>query len=91
MTLIYRLCNAALSLFSLLLLAYVILSWMKPAANRWTVWINRIVEPVISPVRKFLNERLPQQVRSLGIDWSPLVLWLLIRLLRSVLSSILVW
>jgi len=83
MYILFRLLNAALSLFDLALFIYVILSWVHPAANRWTELLRRIVEPVLTPIRRFLVSRLPGQ--WMMMDWSPVVAWILISVLRRVL------
>ncbi len=86
MRLIYTLLSWALSLYELALLVYVILSWVRPAANRWTELLRTIVEPVLRPIRRVLMAKLP--VRWQIIDWSVAVAWLLLGLLRRVLSMI---
>ena len=79
------LADLALSLFNLCLLIYVILSWVRPASSRFTELVNRIVEPVITPVRRFLNAHWPRAWGVSGIDFSPLVLWILVGLVRRIL------
>lgn len=78
--------RCVLHAYGLLLLAYAILSWVRPSANRWTVMIAHLVEPVLNPVRRVLRLILPARVWIL--DWSPMALYLLIliacRLLRLV-------
>ena len=86
MRLIFTLLSWALSLFELALLVYVILSWVRPAANQWTELLRAIVEPVLRPIRRILMAKLP--VRWQIIDWSVAVAWLLLGLLRRVLSMI---
>lgn len=86
MYILYRLLNAALSLFELALFIYVLLSWIHPAANRWTELLRRIVEPVLTPIRRFLVSRLPGQ--WMMMDWSPIAAWILINILHRVLMLI---
>lgn len=86
MRLIYTLLSWALSLYELALLVYVILSWVRPAANRWTELLRSIVEPVLRPIRRFLMAKLPARWQI--IDWSVAVAWLLLGLLRRILSMI---
>lgn len=78
--------NLLLNLYTIAIVVYVILSWVKPAANRWTELLRSIVEPVLNPIRRLLQQHLPTQWQV--VDWSPLAAWLLISLLRSLLSSI---
>lgn len=84
---LYRLIDLVLSLFDLALLIYVVLSWVRPAANRWTELLRRIVEPVLTPIRRFLVAKLPG--RWMIMDWSPVVAWLLIGIIRRVVVMIL--
>ena len=87
--LLLSLVDFILSLFNLCLLIYVILSWVRPAANRFTELINRIVEPVLTPVRNFLRLHGPSSWSISGVDFSPVVLWILIGLVRVSLYWIL--
>ena len=82
---LFVLLNSLLELYKLALLAYVVLSWLRIPANRWTVLLQRIVEPVVGPVRRFLRAKLPAQWQM--FDWSVLVVYLLIGLLQSFLRS----
>lgn len=81
---ILGLANTALWLFDMLVLAWVILSLVKPGANRWTVLVSRLVEPVLTPVRGFLNAKLPAKWQIL--DWSPLAVWIVSGLLQRFIS-----
>ena len=83
---ISRLLNGLLSLYELLIFVYVILSWIRPAANKWTTAIGRLVEPVLEPIRRFLREHIPQNFQIL--DFSPWVCILLIRVLKGIISSL---
>ena len=76
--------NTALSIYDLLVLVYVVVLILKPAANQWTELLNRLVEPVLAPVRGFLNAKLPDKVKI--IDWSPVAVWIVIGLLQRVIS-----
>ena len=78
--------DIALNLFSILLWIYVILSWIRPASNRWTELLRSIVEPVLTPIRGFLMAHLPASLRM--FDWSPVACWLMISLLRQLLSPL---
>lgn len=80
---LFILINSLLELYKLAILAYIALSWLRIPANRWTVLLGRAVEPVVGPVRRFLRSRLPAQWQIL--DWSALVVYLLIGLVQSFL------
>lgn len=81
---LYKLLNTIISLYELVLLVYVILSWVRPAANQFTEIIRRLVEPALMPIRRILSAHLP--MRWQFIDWSVLVLWLLIGVAQRILS-----
>ena len=86
---LFILLNSLIELYKLALLAYVVLSWLRIPSNRWTVLLQRIVEPVVSPVRRFLRARLPMQWQM--FDWSVLVVYLLIGVAQSFLRGFLLW
>lgn len=80
---LYPIIHLLLELYKLALLAYVVLSWLRIPANKWTVLLQRIVEPVVGPVRRFLRAKLPAQWQL--IDWSVLVVYLLVGLVQNLL------
>lgn len=84
---LYRLIRLAMWLFDVALLLYVVLSWLRPAANRWTELLRRVVEPVLTPIRRVLMEKLPARWQI--FDWSPVVAWLLVELIGWLLNSLL--
>lgn len=75
--------NALLSLYQLLLIAYVVINVIKIPANRWTELLRSVVEPVLGYVRRLLNKYLPERFQK--IDWSPVVLFLVIELVKILL------
>ncbi len=78
--------NLIYYIFLILLLARVLFSWVRPDPYHPT-WgplmrlVYQITEPVLAPVRRILP---PMG----GLDLSPLVVWVIISFLRSVLLSI---
>lgn len=69
-----RLALAVLRVYSWVITARVILSWVNPnPRNELLLWVIRLTEPVMAPLRKLLP--IP------GLDLSPLLAWLLIQLL----------
>ena len=48
--------------------------------------MRSLVEPVLAPIRRLLRQHLP--VRWQIMDWSVLVLWILIGIARRVLMMI---
>jgi YggT family protein len=59
----------------------VILSYFLPPYNPIRAFLDRIVEPLLSPIRRVLPTMS-------GIDFSPMVLIILLQVLDSVVSSI---
>lgn len=75
---ITKLALALLQVFSWLLVGRVILSWVNPRPqNELLLMIIRVTEPVLGPLRALLPFR--------GIDLSPILAWLLIRLLMKLI------
>jgi len=75
---IIKLALAVLNVFSLLILTRVILSWVNPTPrNELLLWVIRLTEPVLGPIRALIPLR--------GVDLSPIVAWLLIRLLMKLI------
>lgn len=73
---IARLALALLQVYTWLILARVILSWVNPQpTNELLLWVMRLTEPVLGPLRRLVPIR--------GIDLSPLLAWLLIQLLMK--------
>ena len=72
-----------LQIFQLILLARVLLSWFPniDRSNQIVQLIYQITEPVLQPLRQLL----PQ---SSGIDFSPLIVFLLISVLMRLLPAL---
>lgn len=85
-----QLLGTVISLYSYVLLAYIILSWLESfgvlnSYNRGVFVVqnilSRLTEPVLNPIRRILP--------SLGgLDISPLVLILILNLLLNVLQRL---
>ena len=77
---------ASLALFAWIILSYVVnfgrLPWGHPVRRIYDVLSNAI-NPILEPIRRVLP---PLRAGTVGLDLSPLVLFLLIIVLRSVLS-----
>lgn len=69
-----RLALAVLQVYTWLIVARVVLSWVNPnPRNELLLWVIRLTEPVLGPLRRV--------VPIAGLDLSPLLAWLLIQLL----------
>ncbi len=84
--LLYKIIRTVLWLFDVCLLLYVLLSWLKPASNKWTELLKRVVEPVLTPIRRVLVAKLPARWQI--FDWSPVVAWLLVELVNMLLNNL---
>jgi len=74
-------------LYKLALIAYVVISWLRIPANRWTELLRRIIEPVLNPVRVFMHRALPSNwMRT--FDWSAVALYFLISIAQSILGGL---
>ena len=74
--------------FYVLLIAQIILSWVRP--NPWhPTWgpiirfINGVVDPILNPIRRVMPPLG-------GLDFSPMIVLLLARVLQNVLISLVV-
>lgn len=73
-----------IGIYSLLVLLWVILSWVRVpsdhALGRITVFLDRIIYPLIMPIRRVMP---PVRIGGGGLDLSPIVLLLGLSLIRS--------
>jgi YggT family protein len=75
--------NWAIQILILVVIIDVVLSYLMPDQNHPVrVFIHRIIEPLLSPIRKLL----PQ---SSGIDFSPMILILILIIFQYLLGAIL--
>ncbi len=80
--------NFVFGAFYVLLIAQIILSWVRP--NPWhPTWgpiirfINGVVDPILNPIRRVMPPLG-------GLDFSPMIVLLLARVLQNVLISLVV-
>ncbi len=77
--------GAAIFLLNIITLAIIVralLSWFYPVGrDPWTKILVDLTEPLMAPVRSLLSRILP-----LPIDFSPIVVILLIQLLQNMLA-----
>ena len=81
---VFTILNWALVLLQWALLIYVILSLVLPQ-NKYTQLMGKYAQILLTPVRR-LMERLYPKLGSMGMDVSPIALWLLIFLVRWLLE-----
>ena len=78
---IYQIINFLLTLISLAVIVRALLSWFYPVGkDPWTRLLLDITEPLLAPVRNLMSRVLP-----IPIDFSPIVVILLINLLQRML------
>ena len=72
--------RSCILIFELILLARVIFSWLPPHTrqNQFYRFIFEVTEPLLAPVRRYLPN-------FGGIDFSPLVVFIGLHILRSIL------
>lgn len=83
MGIITGLIDLVLLVFELALIAYVVISWLKPASNRWIELLKSVVEPVLVPIRKVLVQKLPSKYQN--FDWSPVAAIIIVAVIRILL------
>lgn len=64
------------------LLAYCLLSWILPPHNKVMMFLSRVTDPLLRPIRSLLFRFFPR----LPIDLSAIVLFLLLNLLNQLLG-----
>jgi YggT family protein len=73
---LYLVVGKLLQFYTLILLAYALVSWVPSIRGKWTEYIAMLVEPVLTPVRRIIP---PMG----GLDLSFLVVILLIQLVAG--------
>ncbi len=73
--------NAAVSILTLLVFVYTLLSFFMQPYHPFRRFLGRLVEPMLEPIRK----RVPH---SGGFDFSPLILIILIQIIGMILVAI---
>ena len=71
-------------IYTLIMLAYAVVSWVPDLRGRWSDYVGMMVEPVLVPVRRIVPP-------AAGIDWSFLIvmaiLWILDRIVIARAAS----
>ncbi|MFC1714707.1 YggT family protein [Candidatus Poribacteria bacterium] len=74
--------DRALWIYSIIILARAIISWVQPNPyNPIVQLLYRLTEPVLFPIRRALIKSLG----NIGIDFSPFIAFLLLQFIRRVL------
>lgn len=88
--LVLNICINLLQAYSYVLLAYCVLSWFLSPLSRFMRLLQLLVDPVLAPFRRLLDRLFRNNRSALRMDFSPLLVFFVIRLLTMVLSR-LIW
>ncbi|HLE73230.1 MAG TPA: YggT family protein [Anaerolineales bacterium] len=80
----FEVVRLVVNLLTLLVILHVILSYLVPPYNRVREVVDRLVEPMLAPIRRIMPY-------TGGVDFSPLVLILIIQLLGRLILSLMVF
>lgn len=81
---IAKVIDIVVGLYTILIAVAVILSWVRPdPANPIVRFIYLATEPVFSKLRR----RLPSFLHRSGVDWTPMLVIILLVFLQSFLSE----
>ena len=69
------------TVLTILVFVWVVVSWVAPPYHPLREALDRVVEPLLAPIRRLLPMTGP-------VDFSPLVLIILIELAARILSSL---
>jgi len=76
-----------LGLYSLVVLAYIVISFIRIPSNKWTELLRSVVDPALDVTRKLMDRFLPfLQVK--GIDLAPVVLFVALHVISWLLGWI---
>ncbi len=76
MQLLYNL----LSIYEVVLIVRIVFSWIRPDPHHPVIqWVYKLTDPVLEPIRKLLP------MTGMGIDFSPIIVFVLIRLIKQFL------
>jgi YggT family protein len=79
--LLAQLINIVANVLTILVFVWVIASWILAPGHPVREALDRVVEPLLAPIRRILPATGP-------IDFSPMVLIILIALLAQILTSL---
>ncbi len=77
---------SVLDIINFLILVRVVVSWLPIGHNRFVELLYTLTEPILAPVRKLMSRSMSG--RGVGLDFSPIIAFLLIRFLQSLIARI---
>lgn len=81
---IYQGINIFLEIISYAVAVYCLLTWFLPPYHKVMRFLSRFVDPLLRPIRNVMYRLFPH----MRIDFSPIVFFLLLRLLRSLILKL---
>jgi YggT family protein len=81
-TILVQLIGLMANLLTILIFIWVILSWVMPPYNPVREALDRIVEPLLAPIRRIIP-------MAGMMDFSPMILMILIEIIARVLINVL--
>lgn len=87
---VYRAINSVLFVYELILVARALISWLPVSRdNKFVDLLHAATEPVLSPIRNLLSRSSLFNNSMLSMmDFSPIIAFFLIEMLRNVVFSI---
>jgi len=77
--------DIALTVYMWIIIFRALLSWVNPDPyNQIVIIMHRITEPVLAPIRRMIP------MRNLGLDFSPIIVLLIIMFLKYFLVEVLI-
>jgi len=73
---VWRIVNLILQIYSLVMIAYAVVSWIPSIRGRWSDYLAMLVEPVLVPVRRIIPP-------AGGFDLAFIVVLLIIQVVNS--------
>lgn len=70
-----------LNIYTILLIAYAVVSWIPDLRGRWTAYLGMVIEPLLIPLRRIIPP-------AGGLDLSFLVLVIAIQILKTVVGQL---
>ncbi len=87
MSIILFIISRLISLYATVLLIYCLCSWfIRDPSNPFMRFMGIFTEPLLKPIRNFLNRY--EYFRNSPVDFSSLILFLLLRLLLNILARL---
>ncbi|MGH7662421.1 MAG: YggT family protein [Vulcanimicrobiaceae bacterium] len=75
---VWRIVSLVMQVYSLIMIAYAVVSWIPAIRGRWSEYLAMLVEPVLIPVRRIIPP-------AGGFDLAFLVVLLVIQLVNSMI------